>query len=53
MDGQVKIVWKKVKKPKEKQDMTMADVSEGGKEELAVDEESLHAEITCHSLCIL
>jgi len=38
-DGQVKIVWKKVKKPQEKQDMTMADVSEGQKEELAVDDE--------------
>jgi len=39
MDGQVKIVRKKVKKPKEKQDMTMANVSEGGKEDLAVDNE--------------
>jgi len=39
MDGQVKIVQKKVKKPQEKQDMTMADVSEGQKEELAVDDE--------------
>ena len=38
-DGQVKIVWKKVKKPQEKQDVTMADVSEGRKEELAVDDE--------------
>jgi len=39
MDGQVKIVRKKVKKPQEKQDVTMADVSEGRKEELAVDDE--------------
>jgi len=39
MDGHMKIVQKKVKKPKEKQDVTMADVSEGGKEELAVDNE--------------
>jgi len=38
-DGQVKIVRKKVKKPQEKQDVTMADVSEGRKEELAVDDE--------------
>jgi len=38
-DGQVKIVRKKVKKPQEKQDVTMADVSEGQKEELAVDDE--------------
>jgi len=29
MDGQVKIVQKKVKKPQQKQDVTMADVSEG------------------------
>jgi len=35
----VKIVWKKVKKPQEKQDVTMANVFEGGKEELAVDDE--------------
>jgi len=37
--GEVKIVQKKVKKLKGKQDKKMANVSEGGKEELAVDME--------------
>jgi hypothetical protein len=39
VDGEIKIVWKKIKKPRRKQDVKMADVFEGGKEEPVFDVE--------------
>jgi hypothetical protein len=39
VDGEIKIVRKKIKKPRRKQDVKMADVFEGGKEEPVFDVE--------------